>query len=200
MRLETMQEWTERVLEGVRILFQMGQNRAFHMSYIGGGGEMLLKVLYRGMIAGGVVLAVLLLRMMLCRAPKIYSYLLWGLVLYWLPRPFTFVSPLSFMGAFSKTDGALAHAKPYCQGNCAGGSCRGGQQAAGRQRGSDRFFQDGRREREGENDTALRGGRDLDCTGCEVKMCGACETIYRETVRGSSRLEAPSYILLCVNQ
>ncbi len=67
-----MQEWTERVLEGVRILFQMGQNRAFHMSYIGGGGEMLLKVLYRGMIAGGVVLAVLLLRMMLCRAPKIY--------------------------------------------------------------------------------------------------------------------------------
>ena len=36
MRLETMQEWTERVLEGVRILFQMGQNRAFHMSYIGG--------------------------------------------------------------------------------------------------------------------------------------------------------------------
>lgn len=135
-----------------------------------------------------------------CRAPKIYSYLLWGLVLYWLLRPFTFVSPLSFMGACSKTDGALAHAKPCCQGNCAGGSCRGGQQAAGRQRGSDRFFQDGRREREGENDTALRGGRDLDCTGCEVKMCGACETIYRETVRGSSRLEAPSYILLCVNQ
>ncbi len=31
-------------------------------------------------------------------------------------------------------------------------------------------------------------------------MCGACETIYRETVRGSSQLEAPSYILLCVNQ
>lgn len=103
-----MQKWTEWVLEGVRILFQMGQNRAFHMSYIGGGGELLLKVLYRGMIAGGVVLAVLLLRMLLCRAPKIYSYILWGLVLYWLLCPFTFASRLSFMGAFSETDGARA--------------------------------------------------------------------------------------------
>lgn len=58
-----MREWTERILEVIRIFFETGQNRAFHMPLIGGGEEMLLKVLYRGMIAGGVVLAVLLLRM-----------------------------------------------------------------------------------------------------------------------------------------
>lgn len=86
-----MREWTERILEVIRIFFETGQNRAFHTPLIGGGEEMLLKVLYRGMIAGGVVLAVLLLRMLLWRAPKIYRYLLWGLVLYWLLCPFTFV-------------------------------------------------------------------------------------------------------------
>ncbi len=108
VRMKIMQEWTEWVLESVRIFFQMGQNRAFHMPYIGGGGEMILKVLYRSMIAGVVVLALLLLRMLLCRAPKIYSYLLWGLVLYWLLCPFTFVSPLSFLGVFGETDGTRA--------------------------------------------------------------------------------------------
>lgn len=101
-----MREWVERILEVVRIFFETGQNRAFHMPLIGGGEEMFLNVLYRGMIAGGVVLAVLLLRMLLWRAPKIYHYLLWGLVLYWLLCPFTFVSTFSFLGAFGETDGA----------------------------------------------------------------------------------------------
>lgn len=98
-----MQEWAERILEVIRIFFNMGQNRAFHMPLISVGEEMFLKVLYRGMIAGGVVLAVLLIRMLLCRAPKIYSYLLWGLVLYWLLCPFTFASPFSFLGTLGGT-------------------------------------------------------------------------------------------------
>lgn len=47
-----------------------------------------------------------LLRVLLKRAPKICSYLLWAIVLYRLLCPFTFVSPLSFLGIFGETDGA----------------------------------------------------------------------------------------------
>ena len=65
-----------------------------------------LMVLYRGMIAGGIVVAILLLRVLLKHAPKIYSYLLWAIVLYRLLCPFTFVSPFSFLGIFGETDGA----------------------------------------------------------------------------------------------
>lgn len=63
-----------------------------------------LKVLYRSMVAGGIVLAILLLRVLLKRAPKIYSYLLWMLVLYRLLCPFTIISSFSFLGMFETED------------------------------------------------------------------------------------------------
>lgn len=66
--------------------------------------EMFLQVLYRGMVAGGIVLAILLLRLLLKRAPKICSYLLWALVLYRLLCPFTFVSGFSFLSVFGEED------------------------------------------------------------------------------------------------
>ncbi len=61
-------------------------------------GEMFQEVLYRSVVTGGIVVAVLLLRALLKRAPKVYSYLLWAVVLYRLLCPFTFASPFSFLG------------------------------------------------------------------------------------------------------
>lgn len=66
--------------------------------------EMFLQVLYRSMVAGGIVLAILLLRLLLKRAPKVCSYLLWALVLYRLLCPFTFVSGFSFLSVFGAED------------------------------------------------------------------------------------------------
>lgn len=89
-----------------------------------------LMVLYRGMIAGGIVVAILLLRVLLKRAPKIYSYLLWAIVLYRLLCPFTFVSPLSFLGIFGDTDGAqvqIAEVQSAVQGVTLAEERQGGQ-------------------------------------------------------------------------
>lgn len=89
-----------------------------------------LMVLYRGMIAGGIVVAILLLRVLLKRAPKIYSYLLWTIVLYRLLSPFTFVSPLSFLGIFGETDGAqvqIAEVQSAVQGVTLAEERQGGQ-------------------------------------------------------------------------
>lgn len=89
-----------------------------------------LMVLYRGMIAGGIVVAILLLRVLLKRAPKIYSYLLWAIVLYRLLCPFTFVSPLSFLGIFGETDGAqvqIAEVQSAVQGVTLAEERQGGQ-------------------------------------------------------------------------
>ncbi len=89
-----------------------------------------LMVLYRGMIAGGIVVAILLLRVLLKRAPKIYSYLLWAIVLYRLLSPFTFVSPLSFLGIFGETDGAqvqIAEVQSAVQGVTLAEERQGGQ-------------------------------------------------------------------------
>lgn len=62
------------------------------------------EVLYRSMVAGGIVLAILLLRLLLKRVPKVCSYLLWALVLYRLLCPFTFVSGFSFLSVFGEED------------------------------------------------------------------------------------------------
>lgn len=89
-----------------------------------------LMVLYRGMIAGGIVVAILLLRVLLKRAPKIYSYLLWAIVLYRLLCPFTFVSPLSFLGIFGEADGAqvqIAEVQSAVQGVTLAEERQGGQ-------------------------------------------------------------------------
>ena len=101
-----MNQWVETFLGGVARLFQIGLNRGFYsFAGINGSGRMFLKVLYRSMVAGGIVLAILLLRLLLKRAPKACSYLLWALVLYRLLCPFTFVSDFSFLSVFGEEDG-----------------------------------------------------------------------------------------------
>lgn len=100
-----MKEWAEIVFEGAGTLFQAGRNGRFHdIVFISGGRQMFLEALYRSMIAGGVILVILLLRLLLRRAPKVYSYLLWGLVLCRLLCPFTFVSSCSWLGMFVEQD------------------------------------------------------------------------------------------------
>ncbi len=100
-----MGEWIDGFIRGVKMLFQMGMQEEFvYIGYIGGGDKMFLEVLYRSMTAGGIVLAVLLLRLLMQKMPKIYSYLLWGLVLYRLLCPFTFVSPVSFWEMFDRME------------------------------------------------------------------------------------------------
>lgn len=100
-----MNQWVETFLGGVVRIFQIGLDRRFYdITAISGSGRIFLTVLYRSMVAGGIVLAILLLRVMLKRAPKVCSYLLWALVLYRLLCPFTFVSDFSFLGVFGETD------------------------------------------------------------------------------------------------
>lgn len=99
-----MGEWMDMILRGIKMVFQMGLHREFYdIALISGGRRSFLEVLYRSMTAGGIVLVILLLRMVLKRAPRIYCYLLWGLVLYRLLCPFTFVSSVSFLQVFDRT-------------------------------------------------------------------------------------------------
>lgn len=58
-----------------------------------------LQVLNRSFPAGVVILAVLLARLLLKRFPKIFSYALWGVVLFRLICPVTFSSAFSLLGA-----------------------------------------------------------------------------------------------------
>lgn len=51
-----------------------------------------------------VILVVLLMRLLLKRVPKIYSYLLWSVVLFRLLCPVTFQSPVSMMPAFTPVE------------------------------------------------------------------------------------------------
>lgn len=68
--------------------------------------NMFLETMHRSMVTGVIVVAVLLLRVLLKRAPKLCSYLLWGLVLYRLLCPFVFTSSISLLGAFVEEDAA----------------------------------------------------------------------------------------------
>lgn len=102
---EVMKEWTDMILKGMRMLFEMGlHGELVDIDLISGGRRMFLEVLYRSMTAGGIVLMILLLRILLRRVPKIYSYLLWILVLYRLLCPFTLVSSCSLLGIFDRAD------------------------------------------------------------------------------------------------
>ncbi len=57
-----------------------------------------LKVLNMSITAGYVILAVVLIRLLLRRAPKKYSYLLWSVVLFRLVCPVSFASVVSLFG------------------------------------------------------------------------------------------------------
>jgi len=56
-----------------------------------------LTILNMSLAAGFVAIAVMLVRLLLKKAPKIFSYVLWTVVLFRLLCPFTFESPLSLM-------------------------------------------------------------------------------------------------------
>ena len=59
-----MKEWAEMLFKGVRMFFQLGGNGKFNdIVLISGGRQMFLETLYRSMIAGGIILAILLLRL-----------------------------------------------------------------------------------------------------------------------------------------
>lgn len=62
--------------------------------------ELFLNVLNMSITAGYVILFVLLVRALLKKAPKIFSYSLWAVVLFRLVCPFSFSSSLSFLGFF----------------------------------------------------------------------------------------------------
>lgn len=67
-----------------------------------------LRVLNMSLTAGYVVAAVLLLRLLLRRAPKAYSYVLWSVVGFRLLCPFSFSSVLSLFNALSLPEQAVA--------------------------------------------------------------------------------------------
>lgn len=62
--------------------------------------NILLKLINMSMTAGIVILTVLLLRLVLRKAPKVYSYLLWFIVLFRLLCPVSVSSAVSLMGLF----------------------------------------------------------------------------------------------------
>ena len=100
-----MKEWTDMILRGMRIFWEMGLHDEFRdIVLISGGRRMFLEVLYRSMTAGGTILVILLLRVLLKRMPKRYFYLLWILVLYRLLCPFTLVSSCSLLGMLDRED------------------------------------------------------------------------------------------------
>lgn len=59
-----------------------------------------LKVLNMSLTAGIVILAVLFVRIFLRKAPRIFSYALWSVVLFRLLCPFSFSAAFSVLGAF----------------------------------------------------------------------------------------------------
>lgn len=100
-----MRAGMDMILRGIRMLFEMGMQGTFlEVANIGGGEKMFLEVLYRSVIAGGTVLVIFLLRILMRRVPRIYCYLLWALVLYRLLCPFTFVSHVSLLRMFDKPE------------------------------------------------------------------------------------------------
>ena len=56
-----------------------------------------LTILFQLSVTGSVaILAVLMLRLLLCKAPRQFSYLLWGIVLFRLLCPVSLPSSISF--------------------------------------------------------------------------------------------------------
>ena len=61
-------------------------------------GKFFLQILNMSLTAGVMILAVVLIRLLLRRAPKIFSYCLWAVVLFRLICPVSFSSPVSLLG------------------------------------------------------------------------------------------------------
>ena len=59
--------------------------------------EIFLKVFNMSLTASIAILAVMLLRFLIHKAPKQYSYLLWGIVLFRLLCPISFQAPFSLL-------------------------------------------------------------------------------------------------------
>ncbi|MDO4262034.1 MAG: M56 family metallopeptidase [Eubacteriales bacterium] len=67
---------------------------------------MLIEILNMSLTASVVIVAVLAARLLLRRAPRIFSYALWAVVLFRLLCPVSFSAPLSLLGALqNETDG-----------------------------------------------------------------------------------------------
>ena len=62
--------------------------------------ELLPKILNMSLTASVIIVTVLILRLLLRRAPKVYSYMLWAVVLFRLLCPITINTPLSVLGLF----------------------------------------------------------------------------------------------------
>ncbi|MCM1049878.1 MAG: M56 family metallopeptidase [Clostridiales bacterium] len=66
--------------------------------------QVFIDILNMSLTAGIAVLAVLVIRLLLKKAPKIFSYALWAVVLFRLLCPFSFSSAVSLLGALSAPD------------------------------------------------------------------------------------------------
>ena len=60
--------------------------------------ELLPKILNMSLTASVISVTVIILRLLLKRAPKVYSYMLWSVVLFRLLCPITINTPLSVLG------------------------------------------------------------------------------------------------------
>ena len=77
---------------------------------------LLIRVLNMSLTAGYCILAVLAVRLLLCRAPKKYSYLLWLVVAFRLCCPVSLSSPVSMFNlAFFDREVAGDHTMDYLQ-------------------------------------------------------------------------------------
>ena len=61
-------------------------------------GKFFLQILNMSFTAGVIILAVMLIRLLLRKTPKIFSYCLWAVVLFRLICPISFSSPVSLLG------------------------------------------------------------------------------------------------------
>ena len=61
-------------------------------------GKLFLQILNMSLTAGVMILAVVLIRLLLRKAPKIFSYCIWAVVLFRLICPVSFYSPISLLG------------------------------------------------------------------------------------------------------
>ena len=61
-------------------------------------GKFFLQILNMSLTAGVMILAVVLIRLLLRKAPKIFSYCMWAIVLFRLLCPISFSSPVSLLG------------------------------------------------------------------------------------------------------
>ena len=66
-------------------------------------GKFFLQILNMSLTAGVMILAVVLIRLLLRKAPKIFSYCLWAVVLFRLLCPISFSSPISLLGTLGVT-------------------------------------------------------------------------------------------------